>query len=275
VIGKLLRRQTLASFDFQWRELPEGGALLSDEWFVDNATRIVTDELLCLKPEWFAGRRVLDAGCGAGRWTVALLRLGCHVVATDFSDAALGYTRDNVAALCSEEQAARLETIRADLLSPPAELTRDRFDLVFSFGVLHHTGDTRAALGNVARLVDDGGVVFLYLYGKASVSPVQRLLLTAERLALAPLPFRLKKRVVALVRRGADVHQSFDLLSPTINTRHTFGEVERWLHELGFPDVTATIPHSELFVRGLREPEALAPYVVPSPSPPYWFERYG
>ena len=60
----------------------------------------------------------------------------------------------------------------------------------------------------------------------------------------------------------------------TINDRHTFGEVSAWLGEAGFTDVTRTAEHTELFVRAARRPEAIAPFTVPPPKPPYWFERY-
>ena len=40
------QRQTLASFDYQWRSLPEGDAMLSDPWFRENVDRIVSEEVL-------------------------------------------------------------------------------------------------------------------------------------------------------------------------------------------------------------------------------------
>ena len=71
------------------------------------------------------------------------------------------------------------------------------------------------------------------------------------------------------------MHQSFDLLSPTINDRYTFVEVAGWLHDLGFDDVARTADHSELFIRALRQADALAEVRLPPPERPYWFERYG
>jgi SAM-dependent methyltransferase len=269
-----LRSQTLASFDYQWRELPEGGALVSDEWFVENVAKIITDELVCIRPEWFRGRSVVDAGCGTGRWTIGLLQLGAEVVATDFSEHALERTQENVAALCNSEEAARLTTIRADLLEPPNELADERFDLVFSFGVLHHTGDTRQALANVAALTTEPGVLFLYLYGKRSLSSRTRASLAVQRALLAPLPFAFKRRAIAILRPRSDLHQVFDALSPTINTRHTFEEVQQWLRQAGFDDVVQTLDDSELFVRALRAREQVEPFLLPLPDRPYWFERY-
>jgi SAM-dependent methyltransferase len=271
MIRRLRQKQTLASFDYQWRELTDGGALLTDDWFSRNVDRIISAELLCLKPEWFVGKRVLDAGSGNGRWTIGLLRLGSDVVAVDASRHALERVQDSVAKLVPE-RASRLETHPLDLLDLPSDFAGERFDLVFSFGVLHHTGDTRRALQNVASLVGEDGIIFLYLYGERSFSARGRAMLELRRLALAPLPFGLKRRLIA--KTGSDVHQAFDALSPTINTRHTFEEVERWLEAEGFAAVDRTIEHSELFVRAARSPEALQGYELARPSPPYWFDRY-
>ena len=270
----LRQRQTLASFDWQWRELPQGGALLTEPWFREHVDAIISDELLCVSRDWFQGKTVLDAGCGNGRWTIGLLRLGCSVTAVDASASALEHLQAAVNELCTPEEAGRLEPGEADLLQLSPDLAERRFDLVFSFGVLHHTGDTRRALRSVSALAAPDGVLFAYLYGKASVSTPGRAMLELCRLGLAPLPFGLKKKVIAKLSHQGDVHQAFDCLSPTINTRHTFDEVAGWLAEEGFTDVVQTIRHSELFVRALRDTAALAPYLLPKPEPPYWFERY-
>ena len=75
----LRQKQTLASFDWQWRELPDGGALLAEPWFREHVDAILSEELLCVSRDWFPGRMVLDAGCGNGRWTIGLLKLGCKL----------------------------------------------------------------------------------------------------------------------------------------------------------------------------------------------------
>jgi SAM-dependent methyltransferase len=273
VLIGLRRRRTLASFDYQWEHLPAGDAMVSDSWFLANVERILSEELLAIEPAWFAGRRVLDAGCGGGRWTVGLLRLGAHVTAVDWSPHALAATAAHAARLAPEAVAAgRLRTERMDLLAPPPEGDR-AFDLVFSFGVLHHTGDTRRALANVAARVATDGVLFLYLYGSSSVGWPKRLALAAGRTALAPVPLRAKQALLRLVLPRRDLHQSFDLFSPLINERLDPGAVTSWLHELGFPDVVPTIPHGELFLRACRPVCSARPFRPPA-APPYWFERY-
>jgi SAM-dependent methyltransferase len=273
MFGSVRRRQTLASFDYQWGHLPDGDAMLSDPWFAGHVDAIVADELLGIDRAWFAGRTVLDAGCGAGRWTLGLLRLGCRVTAVDFSAHGLAAARAQMERLAPEAVASgRLETLRADLLSLPAELAARRFDLVFSFGVLHHTGDTRRALANVARLVAPDGVLFLYLYGRPSAPAWARTMVNAVRIGLAPLPFSAKHAVLSRLLPSRDPHQAFDLLSPTINDTLTLETVTSWLSDLGFGPVTTTLPHTDLFLRAPR-PGASIP-ALPPPPPPHWFERY-
>jgi hypothetical protein len=91
---------------------------------------------------------------------------------------------------------------------------------------------------------------------------------------LAPLPFASKRGAIAMLRPGVDLHRVFDLLSPTINTRHTFDEVRNRLRAAGFEDVVRSIDHSELFVRALRTSKQIAPFAFPFPGRTYWLERY-
>jgi len=269
----LRQRQTLASFDYQWGHIPAGDAMLSDEWFLARVDRILAEELLGIERGWFAGKTALDAGCGGGRWTLGLLRLGCRVLAVDASGHAVAATRAQMERLAPEAVAeGRLETGLADLLNLPPTLAERRFDLVFSFGVLHHTGDTRGALAHLAHLVGPGGVLFLYLYGSRSAPRAARALVNTVRLALSPLPFAAKRAVLARLLPGRDTHQAFDLLSPTINETSADATVEGWLREEGFTEVARTLPHTDLFLRASRTANAVP--LRPAPVPPYWFDRY-
>ncbi len=83
-----LRRKTLESFDYQWEHLPTGITLLSDQDFREDVARILSKEEICIEPEWFRNREVLDAGCGNGRWTYGFLKLGSRVTAFDASESA-------------------------------------------------------------------------------------------------------------------------------------------------------------------------------------------
>jgi SAM-dependent methyltransferase len=238
--------QTLASFDWQWAHLPAGDFMPGDPWFDEHSARILANEMCGIAPAWFRNRAALDAGCGMGRWTRALLELGARVTAVDFSEAGLART----AALCGA--GAALTTERVNLLEVPADLRARRFDLVFSYGVLHHTGDTWKALDNVAALVADRGALFLYLYGAPSFSATAREALEKVRLEVASLSF--EQKIEELRRRfpADDPHQLFDLMSPLINDRLEFDDVAERLRARGFVRVDRTIQSGEIYLRATR-----------------------
>lgn len=135
----------------------------SREHYFDEAlnllrTRMERNEI---DPAWFRGKRALDCGCGGGRYTVALRRLGFEeVVGVDWSEEALG-----TATRFAEE--AGIQGViykRADVLRLPFE--DDAFDFVFSNGVLHHTEDTQRGVGELVRVMKTGGRGWIYLYAR-------------------------------------------------------------------------------------------------------------
>src|SRR5262249_53266482 len=109
-----------------------------------------------LQREWFAGKHILGAGCGSGRWTYAFAELGAEVTAVDLT---IGGLESASAELGDRSNVAFAQ---ADLF---ALLFRDEaFDFVLSWGVLHHTPDTRAAFDRLIPLVRPGGALFVMVY---------------------------------------------------------------------------------------------------------------
>ena len=270
MIKKLLRYQTISSFDYQWRNLEEGDAMLSNKYFSENVVTFLTEEMLAINKTWFPRREILDAGCGQGRWTSAFLELKSKVTAIDASQAALDFMKGFFDAPNNNN----LRLIKENILRL-SDKTKDRkYDLVYSFGVLHHTGDLKKAIKNVADLVAEDGLLFLYLYGRKSHSIFSRLKLELIRLALLPFPFNQKVSILKLLRPNYDTHQAFDLLSPIINVRSSFDEIKDILNKLGFTEVIQTIDSTELFVRANRESCSARPYFRQLATPPYWFEKY-
>src|SRR3569832_949229 len=90
------------------------------------------------KREELAGKRVLDVGCGAGRFVEIALEAGAQVVALDYS-VAVEACRENH----REKFPHSLNVVQGDIYHLP--FRPGQFDFVYCFGVLQHTPDVRAA----------------------------------------------------------------------------------------------------------------------------------
>jgi 2-polyprenyl-3-methyl-5-hydroxy-6-metoxy-1,4-benzoquinol methylase len=223
--------QTGESFDFQWRELP----LDADEPRVGTGGSAA--EAICsytgLDRKWFVGKRVLDLGCGGGRFSRGFLELGAEVTAVDQSEGGIAATRQ----LC-ERFADRLTTRQVDLL---AWSEAAAFDLVFSYGVVHHTGNTYLAIENAIQKVAPGGRLFLMVYGYPTSASDCRELNRYEELRreLAPHDLDSRRKIVEQ-RFGEYAHGWFDAASPRINDLLSFDELQRFLVARGFSGMRRT-----------------------------------
>jgi len=106
--------------------------------------------------------RVLIAGCGTGLETmrVATTYRGASILAIDLSSASLGYAMRKARAY----RLAEVEHLQADILDLPT--LEQRFDLIDSFGVLHHMADPAQGLQILAGLLRPRGLLFVGLYSE-------------------------------------------------------------------------------------------------------------
>lgn len=112
--------------------------------------------------DYFAGKCVLDAGCGEGRFTyLASVLEARRVVAVDYSKEALRR------AIAGTGNPPNCSFIRANILNLPLSRT---FDYIFSMGVLHHTPDPHEAYRAIVRHLKTGGYVTVFVYGKSTFS---------------------------------------------------------------------------------------------------------
>jgi SAM-dependent methyltransferase len=110
-----------------------------------------------LGPDDFMGKLVLDAGCGFGRHAFFAARYGAEVVAMDSSAEAVASAASNL------QNAMRAHVIQGDIDRPP--LKRGLFDIVYSYGVLHHVDDPKATFASLHELVKHGGRLSVWAYG--------------------------------------------------------------------------------------------------------------
>jgi 2-polyprenyl-3-methyl-5-hydroxy-6-metoxy-1,4-benzoquinol methylase len=109
------------------------------------------------------GASVLDAGCGTGVHSIRVARLGYTVCTIDFSERMLAQARVRVR---SAGLAAMIDFRREDLtrLSFPERSFRN----VFSWGVIIHIREVEKALDNLARIVQPGGSLALYVTNRTA-----------------------------------------------------------------------------------------------------------
>ncbi len=117
--------------------------------------------LKLLEPGNLSGRSFLDIGCGSGVHALAAASLGVKsILAVDIDPNSVATTK----ALLSQQNVAvpwRTEQVSVFDLDPARH---GSFDVVYSWGVLHHTGDLTAAIGKASALVAQGGYFAIALY---------------------------------------------------------------------------------------------------------------
>lgn len=112
------------------------------------------------------GAEALDAGCGSGRYTMAMAKAGAkRAVGVDISERAIREARQRADRL---GYGSNVEFHRGSVIDLPAEWS-GRFDFVCSNGVVHHTPDPVKGLREIFRMLKPGGTAFIMVYGKGGL----------------------------------------------------------------------------------------------------------
>jgi SAM-dependent methyltransferase len=153
-----------AHFDFgkNWADY---AALIDHE-----RMEVATESVQRLVPD-IAGKTFLDIGSGSGLFSLAAMRLGAtRIHAIDIDEDSVATTRK---LLETQEEKERWSVERRSVFHLlPDEI--GTFDVVYSWGVLHHTGDLWRAMDCAAKMVAPGGTFAFALYEKTQLCGVWR-----------------------------------------------------------------------------------------------------
>jgi|SRR5882672_4141094 len=244
-----------------------------------------------LAPTDLAGKRVLDAGIGAGRFADVVLRHGGTTVGVDLSYA-IDVAREN---LGSHPNAHLLQ---ADLLNLP--LKPGTFDLIFSIGVIMTTADARRTFLSLVPLLKPGGTIAIWIYDgydrvygassdfyrRFTTRLPHRLLYALSHLAV-PLYYLYRIPgfgAIALKWLPIGMHpnwrwrvlDTFDAYGMVFQSRHRYPEVYQWFQDGGLTEIEPREPPLSMKgqrprpredrsrVNGREEMSVVSPVVSPS-----------
>jgi SAM-dependent methyltransferase len=252
------------NFGFQWNKFPRtqldsysGTTITRDRFFASTGW----------DPAQMKGKRVLDVGCGAGRFTEIALQTGAEVVALDYSSAVDACWQNN-------RDKGLLHCVQGDIYHLP--FAKGSFDFVYCLGVLQHTPDVGAAFAALTSQAKPDGALAIDVYprtwqnlasAKDWIRPITKrmdrmnlfrlvetylvptLLPVSVMLGRVPLIGRKLRRLIPVSNyegifplsreqlREWAILDTYDMLSPTYDSPQTATTVLEWFQTAGFKNV--------------------------------------
>lgn len=244
-IPRFVTQEHLASFGLQWNKYSVAH---------DDEDRATFQAKTGMSLEELSGLRILDAGCGGGRYSKIAGEAGATVIGADHSTAV-----EKAAKLCGH--LPDVNFLQADLKHLPLEPAS--FDFVFSIGVMHHDADTRAVFDSVARFVKPGGRMAVWLYRrnqfwqewindalrrrtvKMSPEKLEPWCRRGAWLGGLPIIGKTLNKIVNFSNHPVwenRVCDTFDWYAPQYQYHHTVDELSGWFRDAGFENLQILPP---------------------------------
>jgi SAM-dependent methyltransferase len=227
----LTERETHFAFGENWKNYSK----TIDRKRIDSAIAGVRK----LFPDGLAGKTFLDIGCGSGLHSLAALSLGAApVTAVDIDENSVGTTRTLLTKYAPDLNWTA--TIASVFDMSPDQL--GKFDVVYSWGVLHHTGDMWRAIECATNLVNLGGQFAIAIYSATTCDALWKV--EKKFYSRAPRPIQWSIRQIymaALLGRQTllgDNPVSYVRNYPEVRGMNFSHDAHDWLG--GYPYETAT-----------------------------------
>lgn len=247
-IPRFVQQQHLASFGLQWNRY-DVAHTEEDQATFEAKTGFRLSEL--------RGMKILDAGCGGGRYSKIVADAGGHVLGADHSQAV-----EKATSLCQNSENVRF--IQADLKKLP--LPEASFDLAFSIGVMHHDENTRAVFDSVARMVKPQGRLAIWLYRRnqwwqeginrflrgrtvnMSSQNLERIAKLGAFFGGIPVVNKTLNKIVNFSSHSDyenRVCDTYDWYAPKFQHHHTVEELCNWFDEAGYENLVVLPPEKQ------------------------------
>lgn len=248
------------SFGYQWN-------IFRRTQFDSNSGLPVSRDRIYSITSWtpqtsLKGERLLEAGCGSGRFTEILQETGADIYSFDYSNAVEANRENN-------SQYSNITFFQGDIFAIP--FPDNSFDHVFCLGVVQHTPAPELAFRSLVKKVKPGGKIYIDIYRKdlftmihwkyilrpltknvsfrrlfPIIQAVTPFFIPAAR-ALRALFGRAGARLVPIVEfshLGLDkalnrqwaILDTFDMYSPAHDHPQSISTVRRWFRESGLDD---------------------------------------
>ncbi|MEW6042059.1 MAG: methyltransferase domain-containing protein [Elusimicrobiota bacterium] len=162
--------RTIERFGFEWTKFSDYSA--------ENFGILVAS----LPVSLFKDKLVLDAGCGAGRHMKLALGLEMEVIGIDFSESVKS-------AYLSTKNLLKAHVIQGNIYNLP--FSPNTFDIIYSFGVLHHLPNPMLGFEKLVHLLKPNGIIIICVYQKA----FKKVLIGILRLITTHIPSKILSRL--------------------------------------------------------------------------------
>lgn len=245
-IPRFTSDEHLESFGHQWTTYQNIAHDDEDRATFQAKTGASLDEL--------KGMRILDAGCGGGRYCKVAAEAGGNVFGADHTRAV-----EQAKQLC--QHLPNVQLTQADLKQLPFE--KESFDFAFSIGVMHHDANTKAVFDAVSQMVKPGGRYSVWLYRRnqfwqewinrgirhftTKMAPEKLEPWCKWGAKLGGIPV-INKTLNKIVNFSAHpdyenrVCDTYDWWAPQYQHHHTVGELKQWFTEAGFDELRVLPP---------------------------------
>lgn len=236
-------------------------------------------------PENVKGQKILEAGCGAGRFTQIAIETGAEVFSFDYSNAVDANLENN-------GLHKNFHLFQADIYNVP--LKKRIFDKIFCFGVLQHCPNPKKAFMNLVPYLKSGGEIVIDIYElslRSFVNPKYWLRPVTKRLSpdklyeiikkIVPKIFPVKMWITEKIPYGKypaffipvayhkgffpyfdkfsyeqllewSVLDTFDKFAPKYDKPQTIYSVKRWFKEAGLKDIKVCFGPNGINGRGIK-----------------------